>query len=488
MIKIFKPCLTLLAAVSVALVVLFVVPLSATDTGTNIAKKAIAFSTVKVGSIDLNLSVLFAILVTVQGFLIALASVSLLSQVIWHILSRSTATMNILDATLRHYPKTLSIFFKQPFKKTSAVVLLALLPLAIDAVQHTFVQTLIVRGVVDNLGSIQYSYLNTSTIKPQYEPLVSEDGGYAVGFSPIAAISAENGLSAVAYACSNQTRTCGSQTTNSTTSLIQCNSEEDCTQEITNYHDFDMTCTRNETLMAYPAISSGWLNSTVKIDRFLIVENDYAAVLDWTVRLLRRYDSSESASKQTTTNVDPLSNLNGTFMPHISSSMGYLGLALTKKVAGKCFGVISASSTPYGCENGLYLMSAAADYSRDDNDVALLEQEMCFTVEMMMKQLFVNVMPDASSPATCTACSTRQAQWASMTATLAFFGTILGLVVIFCLISIYVKAVGGHDDSGMSSDKRFSLFSVPDGHHKISLVEGRIVVDDKPKEQRYLMA
>ncbi|KAJ3227043.1 hypothetical protein HDU81_006957 [Chytriomyces hyalinus] len=288
--------------------------------------------------------------------------------------------MRILDAALRNYPRTITLFFKQPFKKTTAVVLLALLPLVIDAVQHTIVQKLIVQGVVDNLGSIQYYYLNTSTIKPQYEPLLSDDNGVASGFSPIAEISAENGLSSVANACSNQTRLCGSQLTNATASLIQCNSEVDCTQEITNCHDFDMTCTRNETLLVYPAIAYGWLKSSVTIDRHLLSDYEYVAVLDWTVRrvapsytfthdntiktpvatvrcriagawvkrvesklrgtlrktVVRRYDSSESASKQNTTNVDPLSNLKGKYMLHTSSSMSYLGLALTQRVSGNC--------------------------------------------------------------------------------------------------------------------------------------------------------
>ncbi|KAJ3242614.1 hypothetical protein HDU81_000059 [Chytriomyces hyalinus] len=483
-----KSVLTFIAAVVLALLVAFTIPLSSTDIGTNPVKEAVAFATAKIGSIRNNLSILLAIFVTLQGFLLALAALSLLSQTTWLILSRSKAPLNIIDAALRNYPQTFYLFFKQPFKNSSAVVLLVFLPLIIDAVQHATVQTLIVQGVAANLGTAQYSYINTSTVK--------------LHFSQIAATAAANGISSVAKACNKQTRVCGTELTNSTTSLISCDSEVDCTQEISSYHDFDMKCIGNEAMGTLSGTSNAWLNSTISKRSIPIPGGDPGTILVWAMRrvtpnygtdgnrttptlvatvqcqiscawvkrvesklrgtlskaVLRLYDSAEIASAANTTNVDPLSNLRGKSMSHLASTMGYLDLALSGKVSGTCSGLMDSSAAPYFCGGSLHLMSWASEPSRVENDVAMLEQEMRFTVEMIMKHLFVNAMPATSSSFTCKACSTRQAQWASMPATIAFFGAILGIVLVFSGVSIYLDAVKGCSDALITAEKLLTVF------------------------------
>ncbi|KAJ3247529.1 hypothetical protein HDU78_003942 [Chytriomyces hyalinus] len=483
-------------------------------------------------NIRINVNILLAIFVTLQGFLLALAALSLLSQTTWLILSRSKAPLNIIDAALRNYPQAFYLFFKQPFKNSSAVVLLVFLPLIIDAVQHATVQTLIVQGVAANLGTAHYYHTNTSMFKLQYEPLLSSDGGIATGFSQIAAAAAANGLSAVANACSNQTRLCGTELTNSTTSLISCDSEVDCAQEINSYHDFDMKCIGSEAMGSLQGETREWLNSTVSKQSFQISAGDVGTTLVWVLRrvtpkygadgnrtsptlvatvqcqisgawvkrvesklrgtlsktVVRRYDSAESASAANTTNVDPLSNLRGKYMSHLSSTMGYLDLALRGKVSGTCAGLMDSSAAPYFCGSSLHLMSWASDPSRVENNVAMLEQEMRFTVEMIMKHLFINVMPTTSSSFPCKACSTRQAQWSSMPATIAFFGVILGIVLVFSGVSIYLDAVKGCSDALITAEKLLTVFgaSYELGNPLISMnQDGRIIMDGTTRDQTY---
>ncbi|KAJ3242615.1 hypothetical protein HDU81_000060 [Chytriomyces hyalinus] len=530
-----KSIATFLAAAALALLVAFTIPFSATDIGTNPIKEAIGFSTAKIGSLEISLNLILAIFVTVQGFLITLAALSLLSQITWFIPSRSKAPLSIIDAALRNYPQTFFLFFKQPWNKTSAAVALVFLPVIIDAVQHATVQSLVVQGVAENTGTTSYVYPNTSTIKALYEPLLSEEQGYFSGLSQIAAIAAANGFSAVANACSNKTRTCGTRSTNATTSLISCSSEVDCTAEVNNYHDFNVVCTRNETLATYPAGSYGWLNSSVSITRFFVSRRNYVNVVDWTMRrvdpkywangaqlnqtliaavnckiegawatrvesqlrgtlsksLVWRYDSAESSSAKNTTNVDPLSNLQGMYNSHLSSSMGYLHLALSRNIVGACRGRMGSSAVPYNCDRSLYLLSWASDQSRAENDVAMLEQEMRFTVEMIMNHLFINVMPNANGTGTCKNCSTRNARWVSLPAATVFFGVILGLVMLFAGTSIYLEKTHGCKDSLISADMLFTAFggSCGSGEPIISLdKQGQITVEGASKELAYLIA
>ncbi|KAJ3247527.1 hypothetical protein HDU78_003940 [Chytriomyces hyalinus] len=494
----FKSIATFLAAAALALLVAYIVPFSATDIGTNPIKKAIGFSTQR------------------------LAAQKLLS-----------APLTIIDAAVRNYPQTFTLFFKQPWNITSVAVLLVFLPVIIDALQHATVQSLVVQGVARNTGTTNYVYLNTSTIKSEYEPLLSDDNGKFDGLSPIAAIASANGISAVANACSNITRTCGTSSTNATTALISCGSEVDCTSQLINYHDFDMICTRNETTGIYNTTSNWWLDSSISLTDIDFSGSTKIKVVDWTLRrmkpftdrkpeepvriaavhckivgawvtryesqlrgtlnktVIRRYDSTESASKRNTTDVDSLSNLEGKFTHHLSSSMGYLDLALRNAVVGGCRGQMNSAATPYNCDKSVYLLSWAANPVRDENDVAMLEQEMRFTVEMMMKHLFINVMPQANRAGECKDCSTRNAHWVSLPAASAFFGVILGLVMLFAGTSIYLAARYKCEDSLFSAKTLFISFGgVCDSGEPIVSVDklGQIVEDRAATEQTYLIA
>ncbi|KAI8827685.1 hypothetical protein BJ741DRAFT_583360 [Chytriomyces cf. hyalinus JEL632] len=527
-----KSVATFLAAACLALLVTFTIPFSAKDIGTNPVKEAIGFSTAKVGSIEVSLNLMLAIVVTVQGFLITLAALSLLTQTTWMILSRSKAPLTILDAALRNYPQTVSVFIKQPLNMTSAAVLLVFLPVIIDAVQHATVQSLIVQGVAQNAGTANYKYLNTSVIKRQFEPLLALDQGFFTGFSRIAEFASSKGITSVPNTCTNVTRTCGTSETNITTALISCESVVDCTTEVNNYHDFDMICTNNETLVTSSADSAHtWLNSSVSVTTFGSLDLGFGHVIDWSIHrsdptdylrretfiavvhcriagawvkrvenqlrgtlnktVIQRYDSSESASEKNTTKIDPLSNLIGQRGYYMASSMGYLKLALDRNVGGSCTGQLVGSAYPYSCDKSLSSMSWASDPARAENDVAMIEQEMRFTVEMLMKHLFVNVMPSANTPGTCQNCSTRNARWVSFPAASAFFTVILGLVMVFAALSMYLEARHGCKDHLISAEKLFSAFGKT-CDSRVPLIsldkDGQIMVDGSQKEQTYLIA
>ncbi|KAJ3242616.1 hypothetical protein HDU81_000061 [Chytriomyces hyalinus] len=506
---------------------------SADDLRTNPVKEAIGFSNIKIRGVEISLNLVLAIFVTLQGFLITLAAMSLLSQLTWLILIRSKAPLTVIDAALRNYPQTVSLLFKQPWNMTSAAVILVFLPVIIDAVQHATVQSLVFQGVADNAGTISYVSPDSSTILPQYEPLLSEKDKVFSGFSPIAAIAAANGIAAVANACNTFTKSCGTKATRRASSLISCESEVDCENELTIYHDYDIECTRNETKAVYTTSVNGWLESSVALTRISSSGNDSVNIVDWTVRrvspfynigkdamepvliglshcrivgawvyrfesqlygtesrsISRLYNSAESASAENTTDLDSLSNLNGKYTSHLSSSMGYLELALRKNVGGGCRGQIDSSGEPYNCDNSLYLMSLASDPTRAENNILMLEKEMRFTVEMVMKHLFINVMPMKTS--TCFGCSTRNARWASLSAAGPFFGVILGLVMLFSSVSIYLEKRHGCKDTLSSAKKLYTAFgrNCESGIPIISVdKQGRIVVDGDAKEQAFLIA
>ncbi|KAJ3233772.1 hypothetical protein HDU78_006236 [Chytriomyces hyalinus] len=532
-----KSIATFLAAVTLAFLVTFTIPFSAKDIGTNPVKEAIGFSTAKVGSIEISLNLMLAVFVTIQGFLITLAALSLLTQTTWMILARSKAPLTILDAALRNYPQTFSVLIKQPLNMTSAAVLLVFLPVIIDAVQHSTVQSLIVQGVAQNTGTTNYMYFNTSVLKPQYEPLLAGSKKYNTGLSRITEITSAKGISSVIDACSNETRTCGTSETNRTTALISCKSEVDCATELINYHDFDMICTSTETLQTPFPESYRWLNSTVTRKRFdNPISGDYVYVIDWMMlrsdptyqrnlnrtdqiltavvhcriasawvarvesqlrgtmnkTVLRRYDSFESASEENTTKVDPLSNLEGIRGDSpLPTNMLYLQLALDRFVDGTCTGLMDSRELPYGCDKSLYFMSWASDPFRIEHDVAMMEQEMRFTVEMIMKHLFITVLPNADTTGTCQNCSTRNARWVSFPAASAFFTVILGLVMVFAALSMYLEARHGCKDHLISAEKLFSAFGKT-CDSRVPLIsmdkDGQIMVDGSQKEQTYLIA
>ncbi|KAI8843806.1 hypothetical protein BJ741DRAFT_589273 [Chytriomyces cf. hyalinus JEL632] len=525
----FKSIGTLLAAAALALIVAYIVPFSATDLGTNPIKEAIGFSTAKFGGVSISLNSVLAIIVTLQGFLITLAAVSLLSQTPWLMLSHSKAPLTIIDAALRNYPQAFSLFFKQPWNMTSAAVILVFLPVIIDAVQHATVQSLVVQGVANNTGTTNYVYLNTSTMMAQYEPLLSQDNGFFFGLSQIASLASVNAISAVANACSNITRACNTSTANKLASLISCGSEVDCASDITSYHDFDMTCTRNETREIW---TGRWLESSVALERVRFLEGNYVHVLDWTLRrvkphvtrdaeeplliaavscrivgawvtryesqlrgtlnktVIRRYDSVESASKENTTDVDPLSNLGRNNVRYLGSSMGYLDLALANTVVGGCLGQMDAMDLPYKCDKSLSLMSLSADPYRVENDVEMMELEMRFTAEMIMKHLLIQVMPEADTNGTCKNCSARNARWVSLPAASAFFGMILGLVMLFAGTSIYLEVKYGCKDSLISAEKLFTAFGGTCGSREpiISLdTHVQIIVDGESRDKAHFI-
>ncbi|KAJ3403728.1 hypothetical protein HDU80_003805, partial [Chytriomyces hyalinus] len=504
-----KSIATFLAAVTLAFLVTFTIPFSAKDIGTNPVKEAIGFSTAKVGSIEISLNLMLAVFVTIQGFLVTLAALSLLTQTTWMILARSKAPLTILDAALRNYPQTFSVLIKQPLNMTSAAVILVFLPVIIDAVQHSTVQSLIVQG----------------------------DENYNTGLSRITEITSSKGISSVINACSNETRTCGTSETNRTTALISCKSEVDCATELINYHDFDMICTSSETLQTPLPESYWWLDSFAITDRSEdSISGNFVHVVDWKIlrrdptyqrnlnrtdqilaavvhcriasawvarfesqlrgtmnkTVVRRYDSLESVSAESTTKVDPLSNLKGILGdPPLPTNMLYLQLALDRFVNGNCTGLMDSYDLPYLCDKSLYFMSWASDPFRIEHDVAMIEQEMRFTVEMIMKHLFITVLPNANTTGTCQNCSTRNARWVSFPAASAFFTVILGLVMVFSALSMYLEAKHGCKDHLISAEKLFSAFGKT-CDSRVPLIsmdkDGQIMVDGSQKEQTYLIA
>ncbi|KAJ3233771.1 hypothetical protein HDU78_006235 [Chytriomyces hyalinus] len=527
-----KSIVTFLAAVTLAFLVTFTIPFSAKDIGTNPVKEAIGFSTAKVGSIEISLNLMLAVFVTIQGFLITLAALSLLTQTTWMILARSKAPLTILDAALRNYPQTFSVLIKQPWNMTSAAVILVFLPVIIDAVQHATVQSLILQGVAQNTGTTYYKYLNTSVVKSQNEPILAGDANFIAGLSQITAYACSKGMSFVPNACSNVTRTCGTRTSNSTVALISCDSEVDCAAEVTSYHDFNMVCTSSETVVTVNNSFYPWLNSTVSP---LDPEGD-VIVVDWTIlridpryqqnenqtgklpaavvrckiesawvarfesklrgtlnkTVIRGYDSPESASEENTTKVDPLSDLLGKFQDsQVKTNMLYLGLALDRFVNSTCTGLMDSVNPPYRCDKSLDFMSWTSDPFRFEHDAAMIEQEMRFTVEMVMKYLFITVMPSANTTGTCRNCSTRNAHWVSFPAASAFFTVILGLVIVFASLSMYLEARHGCKDHLISAEKLFSAFGKTcDSKEPIISMDkdGQIMVDGAQKEQTYLIA
>ncbi|KAJ3397781.1 hypothetical protein HDU80_009457 [Chytriomyces hyalinus] len=524
-----KAVITFVGAILIALIVIFTVPLSASGVTANPVKSAISFSTAKIGSITINLNILLSILVTLQGFLFTIAAASLLVQTTWLIVSHSKAPLTIMDAALRNYPQTLSLLVNKPLARTIVVVSLVFLPVAIDAIQHATVQALVVRGVATDLGVTHYKYINTSEVKSQYSSYVVSNNGSVTALSRIASVAVANGISSVVNACNNQTRTCGTLASNLTTSLITCEDEVDCTPEIDSYNDYDIRCSRKEELMVYPQIRHGWLNSSVAIDAFNI-SNGKFPVVDWVIRradpaytfingdlptqtvvatvycqitgawvkrvesqssgtlrriVHRRYNSIAGAGEENTPITDPLSNPSQS-----AATMGYLRLALEGKLWGTCKGGLP-SSEPFTCTGSLNQLTWASDPSRVEHDTALMEQEMRFTIEMLMKHLFVNVMPAINGSATCTACATRAAEWVSLSSAVAFFGSILGLVLVFSALSIYLEAIEGHEDASITAEKLLTAFGKlqVSGDTLFFLDQGRkVVMEDAPKEQAYLVS
>ncbi|KAJ3250810.1 hypothetical protein HDU77_006335 [Chytriomyces hyalinus] len=524
-----KSVLTFAGAILIALIVAFTVPLSASGVTANSVKSAVSFSTAKIGSITINLNILLSILVTLQGFLFTIAAASLLVQTTWLIVSRSKAPLAIMDAALRNYPQTFSLLVKKPLAKSIAVVFLVFLPVVIDAVQHATVQALVVRGVATDLGVAHYKYINTSETKSQYSSYVVSKNGSVTALTPIASIAAANGISSVVNACSNQTRTCGTLATNLTTSLITCEGEVDCTPEIDSYNDYDIRCSSEEKLMVYPQIRHGWLNSSVVIDAFNISNGEYP-VVDWVIRradpaytlfnggspaqtlvatvycqitgawvkrvesqsrgslrriVQRRYNSFAGAGEENTPIMDPLSNLSQS-----AAAIGYLRLALEGNLRGTCKGGLT-SFEPFACTGSLNHLTWASDPSHVHHDTVLMEQEMRFTIEMLMKHLFVNVMPAINGSATCMACATRAAEWVVLSSAVAFFGSILGLVLVFSALSIYLEAIEGHEDESITAEKLLTAFGkLPVSGDTLIFLDqgGKVVMEDAPKEQPYLVS
>ncbi|KAJ3247528.1 hypothetical protein HDU78_003941 [Chytriomyces hyalinus] len=520
--------LTLLGAVAVGLLVALMVPLSQDGSGMNVVKESILFSTARIGTINISLSVLLAMLVTMQGFLLTIASLSLLSQTVWLILARSKAPLNVIDAALRNYPQSFFLLMKQPFKSSTAVVILVFLPIILDTVQHSTVQTLVMRGVAKKQGSIMYRRYNTSLMIPGYDNILARRGGVITGLASTGAVTADIAVSALRN-CRSDTSSCGSAETNADTSLIMCDSVLDCTQEVNSYHDFDMACTRNITEAAYPGVNGTWLNSTVSSRKFPISGKDVGTTVNWTIQrffislnevgnqttaalqatlqcrissawvtrvesklggtlnktVIRRYDSAESVSKENASDVDSISGLrNLSQVALLSTIMEYLEFALKERLSGTCTG------DPVDCENRLHMMPVTSELNLERLGVAMIEEEMGFAVEMLMKYMFLKFMP-LGRVETCTACSSQNAHWASLSAATAFFGVVLGFTVVFSGVSIYVELTTGCDDSLITGQKLLTVFgkSFGSGIPIISMdQEGLIVVEGVPKEQTYLIA